>query len=373
MGLKILHVGKYYPPYMGGIEKVTYDLVETLNSNNIQTDVLCFNSSPKTIVQTGKYTIYRESRITSFKSTPISFTVFFRIKKICENYDLVHVHLPNPIMVIALMISGYKGKIVVHWHSDIIKQKWLKKIYNPIEKRFLKRVNKIICTSKNYMLGSSSLKEYHNKCVIIPIGVNSSDLIKNKVVEEKLRNQFEDKVLVFSLGRMVYYKGFEYLIKAMLNLEEKYILVIGGDGPDYVKLKNLIFKLGLANKVLLVGKIPNDYLGEYYRRATLFCLPSIERSEAYGVVQVEAMSFGCPVVSTNILNSGINWVNKHNVSGKIIDVKDSLALANTISEICENNELHTKLSKGAKKRFKEKFQLEQMTKKTIGLYQDLLS
>lgn len=369
--MNILHIGKYYPPSFGGIEKVSFDLVKTLNEKGINTDVLCFNHNPGTQVETKPYKIFRSSTITSAFSSPLSLSIFRILRQIQSDYDIIHLHLPNPMGAAALQSIQFKGKIILHWHSDIIRQKILKIFYKPFQIRLLKRADSIIVTSQNYLEGSKDLEPYRNKCTVIPIGISNSEFINNKTFRNEIKKKYEGKKVILSIGRLIYYKGFEYLVEAAKNLPTDYVVIIGGTGVLENKLLNQIQNSNLQNKVTLLGEIPFECLGEYYKRADVFCLPSIERSEAFGVVLIEAMSFGCPVISTNIPGSGVTWVNVHNETGLVVEPKNAKELARAIIKIIGNEIVRTKFSKNAISRYNSQFQLKLMTKRTIQLYNSL--
>jgi len=370
--MRILHIGKYYPPYFGGIEKVNYDLVESLNENGISTDVLCFNNQNKTQVENKGYNIYRAATINSAFSSPLSFSIFKQLRKIHNNYDIIHVHVPNPMGAIALQSVSFKGKVIVHWHSDIIKQKKLKKIYRPFQEKLLQRADRIIVTTSNYIEGSADLRPYRNKCKVIPIGISKSDFVANELFREQLKQQYKDKKVVFSIGRLIYYKGFEYLIEAAKKLPDNVVVLIGGTGILKEDLQKQIEKSQVEEKVTLLGNIPFENLGEYYNRADIYCLSSTERSEAFGVVLIEAMSFGCPIVSTNIKGSGVPWVNRNNDTGIVVEPKNSDLLAEAITRIATSPELATKFSINSLIRYDAEFSKEKMTQRTIELYKELM-
>lgn len=367
--MKILHIGKYYPPYMGGIEKVTFDCVEGLNKEGYRTDVFCFNDKNKTEVENkNNYSIFRMSRIIEKFSTPISFSFYFKLRKVIKNYDLVHIHLPNPIAAIFLQLTNYKGKIVLHWHSDIVKQKLLKTLYRPFQTRLLKRADKIIVTTPNYLKGSEDLSDYHAKCEVLPIGINKDELQSDPVFLKQLHEQFKNKKVIFSIGRLTYYKGFDYLIKAAKYIPEDSIILIGGAGELHEELSKLIKEEKVETKVKLLGKIPFNQLSSYYQRADIFCLPSIEKSEAFGVVLIEAMSFGCPIIACNIEGSGVNWVNENKVTGLNVKPKSEKAISDAIDSILKDEEKMIQFSQNAIQRYSSRFQLMDMVATLIKIY-----
>ncbi len=327
--MKILHIGKFYPPYFGGIEKVNYDLVEGLNSQGIVTDVLCSNHTRTTEITENLYKIYRASTFKVVASTPISPKLISILKKIKDKYDIIHVHLPNPMANLALFLTRPKAKIILHWHSDIIKQKFILKFYSPLQKWLLQRADSVVITTPTYLEGSKTLQNYHQKVTYIPIGIDYKEFPINQTFLEHLKRENQHKKVILSLGRLVYYKGFEYLIESAKYLPKNFLILIIGEGHLQEKLQHKINEKQLQHKVKLLGKVPFNELGAYYQLCDIFCMPSTERSEAFGVVQIEAMAFEKPIVSTNIKGSGVAWVNKDNISGKIVEPKNPKTLADT--------------------------------------------
>ena len=370
--MRVLHIGKYYPPFLGGIEKVNYDLVEGLNKEKVKTDVFCFNhkTKTKTVIEEDSYKIIRTSLFTIKFSTPISLSIFKNLLRIYKDYDIIHIHMPNPIAALAFQFLPYKGKIILHWHLDIVKQKTLKVIYKPFQTHLLKKADAIIVTSLEYLNHSKDLKPFLKKCHVIPIGIDNYYLKENLEFRKKLQQKYQGKKIIFSLGRLIYYKGFEYLIEAAKELDDDCIIFIGGLGPLKESLEIQIQKSDLEDKVKLIGKIPESEIGEYYHSATLFCLPSIERSEAFGIVLVEAMSCGCPLIST-AMGSGTSWVNKNNNTGLVVPAKDASEMALAIQKIVKENTLRNTFSKNCLFRFKNEFRLETMIQRALKLYRDM--
>lgn len=370
--MKILHIGKFYPPYFGGIEKVNYDIVEGLNLKGIQTDVLCSNHTKGSAFSESSYKIYRTHTLKVVASTPLSYNLITTLKKIQDNYDIIHIHLPNPMANLAVFLTRPKAKIILHWHSDIIKQKKLLKLYSPLQSWLLKRADKIVITTPTYLKGSDTLKRYKDKIVCIPIGIDNKELFINQNSLNILKNKYAGYKIVFSLGRIVYYKGFEYLIEATRSLPANIIILIAGVGELKEKLQEQILNLNLQNRVKLLGKIPFEELGAYYQLCDIFCLPSTERSEAFGVVQIEAMAFSKPIISTSIQGSGVDWVNLNNISGIIVPPKNVNRLAEAITDLLTDKEKYYRLSEGAKKRYEEFFTKEKMVQEFKKLYLEIL-
>ncbi|EQA6224859.1 glycosyltransferase [Enterobacter ludwigii] len=371
--MKVLQIGKFYYPVMGGVETVAFDITEILNQKGIQCDVLCTNTNGKTVYDTiNGYKVFRAGIMGGIFSTQISLKYMTILRDIISEYDILHVHLPNPLANIAIMLANTKGKkIVLHWHSDIIKQKNLLKLYHPFQTWLLKKADVIIGTTENYIINSNDLSKYRYKCIAVPIGIDPNRLIADDLIINSIKKKFPGKKIVLSLGRHVYYKGFKYLIESAQYLDDDYIILIGGEGPLMNDLKNLIAKSNVQDKVLLLGKVDHDELGSYFAACDLFCLPSIMKSEAFGVVQIEAMSFSKPVIATNIEGSGTGWVNKHDSSGINVDIMNPMQIANAIKKITSDASLYKQFSNAAKKRFDECFHREVMLDKIIAIYKSL--
>ena len=364
----IYQMSKYYKPYSGGLESVVSDIAE-----NIPCEVTVLASDSEGLIKKeiiNSVQVIRSKEYFTLASTPISPGYIWNVIKYSRDC-ILHVHLPNPLSNIGIYMAWiFKrdiSKIVVHWHSDIVKQKMLLKIYKPLQDWLLKKAKFIIVTSEEYLDNSEALIPFKSKCVVIPIGISSMESKVSPKIVEEIKNKYQGKRIIFSLGRHIYYKGFEYLIESALKVENT-VFLIGGKGPDTEKYNQMIIKFGLQDKVHLIGRVEDDDLPSYYAAADIFAFPSTEKSEAFGVVQLEAMSVGTPVVSTNIIGSGVPWVNKNENSGLICSVKDSNSLSDSINRILDDEILYDSLSLGAKQRYLDYFTKEKMVEKIEAVY-----
>lgn len=371
--MKVLQLGKFYP-IRGGVEKVMYDIMLGLSERGIKCDMLCASTEdyPQEDIKINENAHVFVIK-TSVKAAATMFApgMIFRLREIAPQYDIIHIHHPDPMAALVLFLSGYKGKVILHWHSDILKQKTLLKIYKPLQKWLIDRADLIVGTTPVYVEQSNFLKDYKSKLNYIPIGVLPVVSSQDRV--DKIRAKYANKKLIFSLGRLVEYKGFEYLIESARYLSDEYKIVIGGKGPLKESLENLIEQYNLQGKVELLGFLSDEDAYAYFEACDLFVLSSIMKTEAFAIVQIEAMSCGKPIVTADIPGSGVAWVNSNQVSGLICERKNSENLAKNIKLIGENAELYKTLSEGAKKRFEEFFHRDVMINKTIALYQDLLT
>jgi glycosyltransferase involved in cell wall biosynthesis len=367
--MKVLHLGKLCPPNEGGIEVFSFDLLEALNKKGIKADLLCFGEFTKEDIYDGfKYFACKMNL--KLNAAPLSYDYIKTFRKTVRHYDIIHVHSPNPLAEILTLITD--KKVIIHWHSDIVRQKISYFFYKPIQQKVLKKADKLIATSPQYLETSKQIKTYKNKAIVIPLGlnpkrlkINEEDLRKFDKIKEKISN----KKVVLAVGRLIEYKGFEYLIEASQFLKDDTVVLIAGGGPLYGALRDKIKKLNLKDKILLLGRVNN--VSVYMKNCDLFCLPSISRNEAFGLVLVEALYFGKPLVTTNVEGSGMNYVNKHNETGLVVPPKNSKALAEAINAILSDEKLYEKFSKNALERFKE-FEIDSVADRIIEVYEMVL-
>ena len=366
---KILQLGKFYPPDIGGIESVMQDICDGINARGLVCDVLCSSSSYNFSYEIleSRARIYRTKSFGKLASTSITPQMIFTLQKLIKAYDIIHLHLPDPMANLALFLSDIQGKLIIlHWHSDIIKQKHLLKLYSPLQSWLLQRAHSIIATSPKYALESAFLQPYRDKCVSIPIGIDdiAPSSLESTLPQPPAQSKNGEKKIIFALGRLVAYKGFEYAIEAMTLLPQ-YCLHIGGTGALQQKLQQKINALGLQDRVKLLGTLSHQERAQQFRNAHIFILPSITKNEAFGIVQVEAMSQGLPVVSCSIDGSGVDYVNAHNVSGLVVPPRDPAAIAQAIGEIERDYE---RFSRDARARFLQLFTSEKMLDSLYELY-----
>lgn len=371
--MKILQIGKFYP-ICGGVEKVMYDITVGLSQRQIYCDMLCAsaeNHPPGNLLLNQFARILCVPSWKKVASTMLSPAMVYRLRKIRKEYDIIHIHHPDPMACLALFLSGYKGPVVLHWHSDILKQKRLLKLYAPLQNWLMRRAEVIVGTTPVYVRESPFLEDIQRKVTSIPIGVDEMKPSSERVAQ--IRKKYAGKKIIFSLGRLVEYKGYEYLIRAARRLSDEYIILIGGKGPLWEYLQALIDELGVADKVKLLGFIEDRELPDYFGACDLFCLSSIWKTEAFGIVQIEAMSCGKPVIAMNIPESGVNWVNMDRFSGLNVKPEDADALAEAITVVLTDKALYEKLSQGARKRYETMFTKELMTELCLNLYRMVLN
>ena len=349
-----------------------YDLMTGLAGKGVRCDMLCAASNEED-VGVDKLDEYSNLICTrtwaKVKATMLSPGMIRTLRRIKNDYDIVHVHHPDPMACLALWMSGYKGKVALHWHSDIIKQKTLLQFYRPLQNWLIYRADVIIGTSPVYLKASPWLKEMQEKCVCLPIGV--VPLESDESGAAKIKKQYEGKKIIFSLGRLVPYKGYKYLIDSAKYLDDSYVVLIGGGGPLKSQLLEQIEANGLQEKVKLLGFVKDEDVPAYFGACDLFCMSSVYATEAFGIVQIEAMSAGKPVVATKIPGSGVSWVNSHKESGLNVEPKDSEALADAFMHILESEEDYQQFAEQAQQRYWTMFTKSKMIDKCIEIYKSL--
>lgn len=370
MLLKILHIGKYYAPYTGGMESVVKALCEGQVDSGHKVDVVCFNDNNKTIFETyNGVGVHRMGIIGVLAGQPLALGMYSKIKSIVSHYDLVHVHSPNPLAeLICLTISKDIPLVVTH-HSDIVRQKFLAKYYYRIYEKFLNRVGKIHVPTQNHIDFSACLPNFASKCEIIPFGIKADGLHGDDIEQEvtALKNKYKKYALF--VGRLVSYKGIDVLIKAAKA--NKYPVVIVGDGPLREKLENMVYEYNLADSVHILGKVlDNKKFKALYHGCEFLVLPSITPNENFGMTQLEAMSCSKPVITTN-LKSGVPAVGVRGKTTLITEPGNVNQLAGAMTMLMENPSLQQAMGKAAYKHFMKKYQWKTMISSTNASYERL--
>lgn len=369
---KILHIVPYYLPQYGGIEQVAYDIVNILK-NDYENKIICFSETGKTFINEYEgVEVHRIGWIKKVSSQAISLSYFFKLYKLLKEYspDYIHLHLPNPLITVYLLMCLFfvkkKIKLIGHWHSDIIEQKVIKRFYNPFQNILLKKLNKIIVTSKKYGNKSEDLKNYQEKLVVIPNIVNEKVLNNFDVKRvEEIKEKYKNKKIIFFIGVHRKYKGLQYLIEASKYLSDDYKIIIAGKGPLTETLKELSKD---DPKVEFIGKITDREKVNYYYASDVFAFPSITKNEAFGVALAEALYCGLPAVTFTIEGSGVNWVNKDNYTGVEVNEKNSENYAKSLIRIVENQK---KYKNNCKNWILENFVENKIKEKIFKIYEKM--
>jgi len=365
--MRVLQLGKYYSPIKGGIEQHLQHISEGLTKAGVS--ITCFVFTPTKMGSSeilNGVQLHRFGKVMSYMP-PLNLLLPFYLKKHQSQHDIVHLHMPNPCAEISCLLTKPKN-LIVTYHADLVHKKGYR-LYLPFQKKILQQAKKIIVSSEQYLHSSPTLKEFKHKCIIVPFGVNVSRF--NKVSKEKIR-KIKAKMsppLYLFVGRFVSYKGLKYVIQAMKNVNGTLLLV--GQGPLLGTLKKQVNELHLKKKVHFLTNVSDKELPNFYYAADIFVLPSINRAEAFGIVQLEAMACAKPVISTE-LGTGVSMINQDKKTGLVIPPKNTEALCSAMNTLGSNKRLSHRLGKFGKKRVEKEFTTPYMVEKLLDIYKQVL-
>lgn len=387
--MRVVFLGKYYPPASGGIENHTQELARGLSQRGVDVRVVVVNHAKAdgqdvtfdTFAQT-ETTQERDGRVEVIRVgrqlNVAKFDVCADLPRIIRQQqrwspDIWHLHAPNVTMMAAISLSNDVRPLVISHHSDIIRQRVLKYAVRPLEELIYRRASLVLPTSLSYADESPLLKRFINKSVALPLGIDLRDYLSPSETAisyaEQLRCQYRAP-LWLSVGRLIYYKGLEYGLEALRSTPGTWLIV--GTGPLRDSLQARAAELGVADRVVWLGAAPREAVIGAYHAARALWFPSVARSEGFGLVQVEAMACGCPVINTSIPGSGVAWVSQHEVSGLTVPPKDASAFAAAARRLATEDDLHKRLAQGARCRAIQEFEARVMTDRCLNLYQRVL-
>jgi glycosyltransferase involved in cell wall biosynthesis len=274
------------------------------------------------------------------------------------------------------LFSPRKTRLFVHWHSDVIGKGFLGKLFRPLEFFILKRADIIVATSQIYADASKTLFRFREKVTVVPIGVPDIEPISDNtcvtIFAPVLEKIIAGRRVILTVGRLVPYKGFSVLIEATKHINSGAVVIIVGDGPLREELQHTVKSSGPANNVYLTGRLSEDALRYLFSKSTLFCMSSTYRAEAFGVVLLEAMAHGLPIVATNIPGSGVSWVNQHGITGLNVPIGDAKALANACNDILSSVEMRLEFSRNARSRYLAEFTEATSINRIMKIYRELI-
>jgi len=343
---------------MGGVETAARQICQGMTARGAVCDVLCFTKDGPYDDAGLPYAVHRARTMAVLASTPLSLQYVRLLRQLAPRYDVILVHMPNPMAALAMLLVRPRAAVGLYWHSDVIRQKKLLALYRPLEKWLARRADLIIAPTDVHVEESDLAGLFAGKSLVAPFCVDETFPSPEKAdpkLAADIRERFGGRKLVFSLGRLIYYKGFETLVEAAALLPDGYAVAIGGAGPLAGSLTARIRELGLEGRVALVGRIPEEELSSWYAACDLFCLPSTHRSEMFGIVMLEAMAFGKPVISTAIPRSGVNRVNECGVTGLSVAPGDPAALAGAIVRAASDPGLYRELADNCRSAVAERF------------------
>ena len=388
--LKILHVGKYLSPFSGGLENYMRDAMVALARRSIASvalvhrHTLSLKTRKETFTASGyKFHLTRTALWARFLFTPISPDFPWQLRKIIKTAkpDILHLHMPNASVFWALVLpSARRIPWVVHWHADVITSaqgRWMKlfyMLYQPFEYAVLKRARTIVATSPPYQETSQPLKKWLSKCHVVPLGVDTerysaTTSTKASVDDGAPSSPSTTPLLqILAVGRLTYYKGFRYLIDAAAQVPNIHINLVG-QGELTEQLKAQVASLGLQEKVSFLSMLSDAELAHQMQTCDCLCLPSIERTEAFGMVLLEAMFFGKATIIGDVKGSGMGWVVDDGVTGIKVKPADPNALAGAIKRLAADRSELARLGQQGKEKFDRQFEINHAVEGLVNVYQ----
>lgn len=356
---KVTHITRYAYPHIGGIEAVISQINESLPDELFEKEVLCCSNSEKTSVENDvKYN--RCKYLFEFAANTISPEFIWKLSRV--DTDIIHYHMPFIFAVIAHFIARPKyKKMYITYHGAIVGYDEVMKPFWGIYKYFYKIADKIHVLSPTVIDSDSILLNNKEKCEVIPFGIDTN-IEYDKEEVKKIKEKYKNKKIILAIGRLVNFKGFQYIIDAMKQVKNAVLFIIG-DGPLKISFENYITENNLQEKIILLGAISNKKIKNNYIQASdIFILSSIRKSESFGIVQLEAMRYGKPVINTN-LGTGVNYVSINNETGLTVEPANSKELSKAIKTLLEDDTLREKLGQNARRRVEMLFDINKVKEK----------
>ncbi len=403
--MRVLHVGKYYPPFAGGIEHFLADLLPALRNQGIAVAALV-HDSPATAPSSPAYIpgrerrmelrdaeeirIYRAPSYGRLLYAPVSPAFPFWLARAIREFrpDLLHLHLPNTSAFWALLVSAARRlPWVIHWHADVVSSAIDRRLalayrlYRPFEQRLLAASRAAIATSPPYLDASAALAPWRERCHIIPLGLDPARIPEPDPAAQRRAEALwnasptpfrpaGESFRILAIGRLTYYKGHDVLIQAAAELPGVRVLIVG-TGEQRRRLATLIQTLDLTERVHLPGFQPEADLNALLASCDVLCLPSLERTEAFGLVLLEAMRFGKPVVVGDIPGSGAGWVTRQAGHGLLVPPGDAPALAAALRELQNDPARRRALGQAGAMALRDQFGITPVAAAVAKLYREL--
>ena len=378
-----IHLGKYFPPDIGGMETYLRDLMVASLAMKTRSVALVHQSKPWVKSTDEEYQIDDErlsiTRVASwgrFLFTPISPTFPLALRQLIRRHqpDLLHLHLPNPSAIWALLVpSARRLPWVIQWQSDTLtpKSSWLLRmcyvLYKPFESAILRRAERIIVTSPQYLQTSRALLPFKTGCRIIPLGIKDR-FGKTRPGGEDTIN--EGPLQILAIGRLTHYKGFDILLEAITKTSNAELDLVGS-GEQLSYLKSLSKSLGIEKRIRFHGMVSDATRDSLLRSCDCVCLPSIDRTESFGIVLLEAMSAGKPCVISEVPGSGMTSLVEPGRSGILVPPEDSSALAEAFAQFITSRRLLIEMGTRGRKKFERDLTIEASARSVVALYNEI--
>lgn len=369
---RLLVATKSFWPSIGGAEEAARILAHAV-SDEFDVTVLTVGATRKgSIARQGSINVVKTGLVAYRFSTPLSCDYVSAFRTLAGAADIVHIHSPHPLGELAVVTSRITAPIVASYHFDVVRQRLFRPFYEPVLIRALNRARLVVTSSPNVTKTSPVLSRIRSRTAVVPYGVDPAEFSLN--AEEtagvsRIRSGHLRPIALF-VGRLVYYKGVEYLLRAATKANVDLLVV--GDGILSSELKKVAQMLGIERRVEFVPQVNREQLRLYFHACDFLVLPSIARSEFFGIVLLEAMVCGRPVITTE-LGTGTSWVNRDGETGLVVAPRDPDALARAMQELCSDRELARRLGEEGRRRVLSDFSQSRFVEAYAGIYRSLLA
>jgi glycosyltransferase involved in cell wall biosynthesis len=379
---RICHLGKFYPPFRGGIERHVQILARAQAALGARVRVVAVNHRGSVVEQRsanslaiesdGGARVLRVGRLAALSGFDVCPGLTRLIaRELRRGVDVLHLHTPNPTMMLAVaLLARANAALIITHHNDIVRQRLTRLMLRPAEAWVYARAARIIATTPNYADASTILQQHRDRVEIVPLGTDLAPFLAPspgaRAHADRLRRDLGDAPLWLAVGRLRYYKGLHIAIRALAETPGRLLVI--GVGPLEQRLRALAVELGVADRVIWWGEATDDEVAGSYRAASALWFPSCERAEGFGLVQVEAMASACPVINSDVPGCGVAWVSRHEQTGLTVPVADAPAFAHAARRLLEEPGLRDRLAAAARDRAVLEFDQAVMARATLAVY-----
>jgi glycosyltransferase involved in cell wall biosynthesis len=376
--MRVLHFGKFPARHFGGIETHVKGLTEGLAAAGVDVTNLVYDigrssgGAIETMVNGVRIVaVPCRNTIASLPIAPMTPGIVSKFTR-AKAFDVAHAHFPDPLAFACLPLAGDAAR-VASWHSDIVRQRLFGKVYGALARTLFDPLDAIAGATPSH-LESEQMKAFRpRQRHVVPYGVDVARFALTPEVEahaRRLQAEVGERPIVFALGRHVYYKGFDVLIDAMRDVDAA--LLLGGEGPMTAELQARAAASPARDRVRFVGRIADEDLPAYYHASAIYCLPSLATSEAFGLVQVEAMACAKPIVNCRLGNA-VNFVAPAGLCALTVEPGDPGSLAQALTRLIDDAALRTRLGDAGRVRVATQFSMEAMIAATLAMYREVLA
>jgi glycosyltransferase involved in cell wall biosynthesis/ABC-type polysaccharide/polyol phosphate export permease len=370
--LSVLHIFKvYYPDLFGGILTVIRDICAGLKDSFAFGVLVCSSSNGRRRIVVHDVPVERVRSFGDFMSLPFAPTYPLLLWRRIAQHDLLALHAPFPLADLMFALGfGRKRPLVVHWHADIVTHAKLRRFVEPLMRRTLARAEAIIVSDRALIDETPLLREFAAKCRVVPFGIDVSHYERPVPPHPELKTGHDRGRLVLACGRLVPYKGFDVLIRAAAG--HSFEVWIVGEGRERARLEALIRELGVGDRVRLLGSLPDSELVKLMYIADVFVLPSVTSAETFGLVQLEAMAAGRPIINTS-LETAVPHVARHGIEAVTVPPGDHEKLADAIDMLIRDPERRQRMGLAARRRAMTKFSTTLFRQAVEAIYLDAIT